>query len=101
MAGIEKCPTCEVKLVESLPAEEMLKAVYAATDPLEANLVKETLLAEEMGAMVISHEDSCFPTHGGQSGFIVAVRESRVERARELLKAAMEEKAFGGAGQLL
>ena len=99
--GIEVCPGCETDLVESLPPEEELAAVYAATDLLETKLVKATLEADGIEAVVLSREDSMFPARGSQSGYRVAVKLSQTQQAREIIKEAMAEKIFGGSGELI
>ncbi len=101
VAGIETCSECEQPLVDTLPPEEDLQPVYAATDPLEADLVRETLLAAEIEAAVINYGDRMFPAGATVSAFTVAVFGQDLEAARELLAEAMEQETFGGKGKLL
>lgn len=99
--GITECPECEVPLVPSLPPEEEMVPIYSSTDLLEAELVKQTLAAEGIEGMVLSHEDRAFPVRGALGGYQVTVLVSRVEQARRLLAEAIDQGLFGGAGEIV
>lgn len=93
--GIEKCPDCEVKLVDRL-AEEHFKGemteVYTSHTVAEAGMVKELLYSEAIFSALSNELGSAI--FGGTSGEMgevkIFVSEEDAPRAKELIAAYME-----------
>jgi len=98
---ITRCDACGVDLVAQLPPEEELVPVYASTEVLEANLVRETLIAEGVDAALPSSEAPVFPTSGVPTAPRVLVARSAAKHAYEVLDAALEAKLFGAFGEIV
>lgn len=93
--SVSRCPSCELDLVDQLPVEEEQATVYRSSELLEANLVRETLDAEGIDAMVLSHEEHVFPTQAGGPVHEVRVPLSAEKRAHKHIAQAREGRLFG------
>lgn len=94
--GIEKCPDCEVKLVDHLSEEhfkgEMVE-VYSTNSTAEAGMVKELLYGEGIFSALSNELGSgVFGGTGSELGEVkVFVSGEDEDHARELIKAYMED----------
>ena len=105
-AKVRICPDCEVKLVDQLLEEhfegEMVEA-YSTFSPAEASMVKELLYGEAIFSALSNELGSGLwassPSAAGEVRVFVADKDEA--RARELIKAYLEEDATPEEDELL
>lgn len=104
-AGTEVCADCNESLVDSLPDSGVpaeLTDVYVCFDAGEAERIGEVLVVDGIEVLIRDRTSSAFPMNvGEQAKQIVAVSQSDLPRARELIEAAVADGVVSPDGKLL
>jgi tellurite resistance-related uncharacterized protein len=95
--GITVCPTCNVELVTLEEFEANLTepsdwiTVYAASDIIEATMLKDNLESAGIETIIIDKQDSNFPAWGDLSVIKIDVKKTDAEEAKKLIDAILND----------
>ncbi len=104
-AGTQKCPECDVLLVDALNQQALADDtvdLYACYEAQQAERLTEILEDESIDVLVREQGSNVFPTTVGKTARrIIAVPSSEAARARELITAAIKDGVVPDEGEML